>query len=135
MLVKLYGGLQEDPERRYSPEGMTFTRKLQVAGAPDMQDASTSHVERHNLTTRMSVSRFTRLTNAFSKKIENHGHALALYFVWYNFCRVHLTLRKTPAMAAGLAEYPYGLDWIVRLIEARTPLPGPRGTYKSAVSN
>ena len=81
-----------------------------------MADVSTSYVERHNLTMRMSLRRFTRLTNAFSKKLENHCHALALYFVWYNWCRVHKTLGVTPAQAAGLADRTYGMDWVVGLI-------------------
>ena len=79
---------------------------MSVSGNPDMGELSTSYVERHNLTMRMSMRRFTRLTNAFSKKLQNHIHHLALYFVWYNFIRAHKTLKATPAMAAGLAEYP-----------------------------
>ena len=91
-------------------------------GNPDHEAISTSSfVERHNLTTRMSVQRFTRLTNAFSKKIENHHHAVALYTVWYNYCRPHKTLKgATPAMAAGLADEPRPLAWIVDLIEQRS---------------
>ena len=100
-------------------------------GLPDPASISTSIVERHNLTTRMSLRRFTRLTNAFSKKIQNHYHAVALYAVWYNFCRAHKSLKgDTPAMAAGLADWQYGLDWIVGLIDAQAPVPGPRGPYK-----
>ena len=78
---------------------------------------TTSHVERHNLTMRMSLRRFTRLTNAFSKKVENHVHALALYFVFYNFVRLHMTLGTTPAVAAGLAEFPQDIRWIGELID------------------
>ena len=113
-LVKLYG--KGPQETRYSPAPCIGTRKRRVQGLPDMADVSTSYVERHNLTMRMSLRRFTRLTNAFSKKLENHCHALALYFVWYNWCRVHKTLGQTPAQTAGLADRTYGMDWIVGLI-------------------
>ena len=94
-----------------------------MSGIPDMDAASTSHVERHNLTMRMSMRRFTRLTNAFSKKVQNHCHALALYFVWYNFCRKHKTLGKTPAMAAGLADYQRDMRWIVEMIRRTRSAP------------
>ena len=93
-------------------------------GDPDLELASTAHVERHNLTMRMSMRRFTRLTNGFSKKVENHRHMLALYYVWYNFCRPHMT----PAMAAGLADYARDIRWIVELIEACAPVVR-RGLY------
>ena len=134
MLVKLYGKNPDDPEgRRYSPAQCVGTRKLAVVGDPDMDALSTSHVERHNLTMRMSMRRFTRLTNAFSKKIENHCHALALYFVWYNFIRVHKSLGGTPAMAAGLAEHPRNMRWLVGLIDRRAPAVrrGPYGTVRT----
>ena len=88
-----------------------------------------------NLTMRMSMRRFTRLTNAFSKKLENHAHMLALYFVHYNFCRVHKTLRMTPAMAAGLTDTLSDVEWLVGLIDARAPKPGPRGPYKKRISD
>jgi len=105
--------------------------KTVVQGNPDVALASTSHMERHNLTTRMSLRRFTRLTNAHSKRIEKHCHAIALGFTYYNFCRWHSTLRQTPAMAAGLAETQYGLDWLIGLIDAKfPPHKGPRGPYK-----
>lgn len=117
-LIKLYGSSPEVPQGRYSPAQCIGSKKVPIVGSPDDPAISTSHVERHNLTTRMSLRRFTRLTNAFSKKVENHGHALALYFVWYNFCRLHKTLGTTPAMAARLAETPCGMDWIVNLIES-----------------
>ena len=103
-----------------------FIRKVPIAGNPDLNLTETSYIERHNLTTRMSVRRFTRLTNAFSKTITNHRRALALYFVWYNFCRHHSSIRATPAMAAGLAEYPRGFDWICELINERAPALAPR---------
>jgi hypothetical protein len=79
---------------------------------------------------RMSMRRFTRLTNAFSKKVENHCHALSLYSVFYNFCRMHKSLRVTPAMAAGISDTVRDMEWIVSLIDARAPKPGPGGTYK-----
>src|SRR6266566_3832709 len=106
MLVKLYG--QETSgqghERKYSPSECIGARKERITGNPDPKYISTSHTERHNLTMRMSMRRFTRLTNAFSKKVENHCHALALYFVFYNFVRIHKTLRTNPAMAAGISD-------------------------------
>ena len=103
--------------------------RVTISGLPNPEEITTNHVERHNLTIRMSVKRFTRKTNAFSKKFENHGHALALYFVWYNFCRYHRTLGTTPAVASGLAEYKYDMRWIVELINERTPAP-VRGPYR-----
>ena len=99
-------------------------------GNPDMSQASTSHVERHNLTMRMAMRRFTRLTNAFSKRIEKHIAMLALYFVYYNFCRIHKSLQTSPAMAAGITDTLRDVEWIVDLIDTNTPKPGPRGPYK-----
>ena len=84
---------------------------------------------------RMSMRRFTRLTNAFSKKVENHCHALALYFVWYNFVRIHKSLRVIPAMAAGVTDTLHDMEWIVGLIDARALKPGRRGSYKKKNSN
>ena len=137
-LVKIYGANDEDPEAKpktppkradlAAPNDVIVERKFPVWGDPDLELASTAHVERHNLTMRMSMRRFTRLTNGFSKKVENHRHMLALYYVWYNFCRVHMTLGMTPAMAAGLADYQRDLRWIVELIEARAPVVR-RGLY------
>ena len=104
-LVKIYGkenGVGN--EKRYSPAECLGAKKNPVMGEPDLKHVSTSYVERQNLTMRMHMRRFTRLTNAFSKKIENHIHAVALYTVYYNFCRVHKTLRVTPAMEAGLTN-------------------------------
>ena len=131
-LVKVYGPASgPEAQRRYSPAECIGATKMPIVGLPDPASISTSIVERHNLTTRMSVRRFTRLTNAFSKKIENHCHAAALYAVWYNFCRPHKTLKgDTPAMAAGLTERKHSLGWIVGLIDERAPEPGPRGPYK-----
>jgi hypothetical protein len=87
-----------------------------VSGSPDPKHVSTSYVERQNLTMRMSMRRFTRLTNAFSKKVENHGHAVALYFAYYNFCRVHQSLRVTPAMEAGIADHVWSIEELVALL-------------------
>ena len=118
-LIKVYGNPSDEDRRRYSPGECIAVRKVVRSGLPNLQEASTSYVERHNLTMRMSMRRFTRLTNAFSKKIENHARAVALYSVWYNFCRTHSTLKTTPAVAAGLAQYPRNLRWIVGLIDER----------------
>ena len=100
-----------------SEEDEVESTKRVVSGNPDERYISTAHMERHNLTTRMSVRRYTRKTNAFSKDIENHRHALALYFVWYNYCRFHETLKTTPAMGVGLAHTQYGSDWLDDLVE------------------
>jgi hypothetical protein len=87
-----------------------------ISGTPDARHISTSHTERQNLTMRMSMRRFTRLTNAFSKKLENHEPALALYFMYYNFCRIHQSLRVTPAMEAGITDHIWSLEEIVRMV-------------------
>lgn len=132
MLVKLYGepkGPKTD-ERRYSPADCTGTKKTRIEGDPDMAHVSTSYVERAN---RMSMRRFTRLTNAFSKKLDAHIHALSLYFVFYNFTRIHKTLKVTPAMAAGLTDRLWSMEDVVSIIDARAPQPGKRGPYKKRV--
>jgi hypothetical protein len=116
MLVKLYGEVNPG-EARYSPPKCTGTRVEPVQGRPDPAHVSTSYVERQNLTMRMSMRRFTRLTNAFSKKIENHEAAVALHFMHYNFVRIHQTLRVTPAMAAGLANTVWSVEDLVRLLD------------------
>jgi IS1 family transposase len=118
-LVKVYGN---DPEgqKRYSPAQCLGTTRQAVIGNPDPQHVSTSYIERQNLTMRMSMRRFTRLTNAFSKKIENHVAALALHYMHYNFCRIHQTLRITPAMAAGITDHVWEIsDILGLLIEGR----------------
>jgi hypothetical protein len=116
MLVKLYGNDPEN-ETRYSPAECIGCRSVAVTGSPKIKDISTSFVERQNLTMRMQMRRFTRLTNAFSKKIENHFHAVALHYMYYNFCRVHQTLRVTPAMEAGIADRIWTIEEIVMLLE------------------
>lgn len=117
-LVKIYGkSTGGDNERRYSPAECTGAKTVVVTGRPDNEHISTSHVERQNLTMRMSMRRFTRLTNGFSKKVENHGYAIALHFVHYNFCRIHKTLRVTPAMEAGLTDDIMEVAELVELID------------------
>lgn len=129
-LVKIYGAAPEGPQRRYSPADCVGARKRRVEGNPDIDHVSTSYVERQNLTMRMSMRRFTRLTNGFSKKLENHIHALALYFVHYNFCRIHKSLKTSPAMAAGIADTLWSLDDVIAKIDDMAPAPKPRGPYK-----
>lgn len=120
-LVKIYGGAtgESGSERKYSPIEYTGSKKSRVAGSPDPAHISTSHVERQNLTMRMHMRRFTRLTNAFSKKIENHCYSVALYFVYYNFCRIHKTLRVTPAMEAGLTQDIMSIEEMVKLADIK----------------
>jgi IS1 family transposase len=115
-LVKLYGPSLEG-ETRYSPAVCNGTNKMPINGKPKRKDISTSHIERQNLTMRMNMRRFTRLTNAFSKKIENHAHAIALHFMYYNFVRIHKTLRVTPAMELGLTKKLWTLEDLADLIE------------------
>lgn len=120
MLVKIYGENTEG-QKRYSPAVCLGCKKNEVTGKPDPDHISTSFAERQNLSMRMSMRRFTRLTNAFSKKLENHAAAVALYFCWYNFGRVHQSLKMTPAMAAGIANHAWGVDEIVGLLAAVEP--------------
>jgi IS1 family transposase len=115
MLVKVYGADRVESEARYSPAGYIGCHSVRIAGRPDPEHISTSYVERQNLTMRMQMRRFTRLTNAFSKKIENHAAAIALHFMHYNFCRVHQTLRVTPAMEAGIANHVWTIGELVAL--------------------
>lgn len=130
-LVKLYGAVPESQQRRYSPAPYTGSIKNRINGNPDPKHISTSHVERQNLTMRMSMRRFTRLTNGFSKKLENHYHMLSLYFVHYNFCRIHKSLKVTPAMEAGLSATAHDMNWIVDMIEAAASAQAKtRGPYK-----
>jgi IS1 family transposase len=116
MLVKLYKGGNAD-ETRYSPADCIGAHKEPISGNPDMDHVSTSYVERQNLTMRMSIRRFTRLTNAFSKRVENHMHAVALHYMHYNFVRIHKSLRMTPAMAAGVTEHLWEIEDIVALLD------------------
>lgn len=131
-LVKIYGssgdGSGGKAERKYSPGRFINAKKTVISGTPDEKHISTSFVERQNLTMRMHMRRFTRLTNAFSKKIENHCHAIALHFVYYNFVKLHKTLRVTPAMAAKITKRFMSLEDIIRLVPEKKQ--GLRGTYK-----
>ena len=133
-LVKLYG---EAPEagKHHGPATCIGTRRRRVEGNPDVHDMSTSFVERQNLTMRMGMRRFTRLTNAFSKKLENHLHMLSLYFVHYNFVRIHSSLKVTPAMAGGVTNTLRDMEWIVGLIDARAPKPNRPEAYRKRISN
>jgi len=116
MLVKIYGESSEG-EKRYSPAQCMGARKTVISGQPDHKHINTSIAERNNLTMRMQMRRFTRLTNAFSKKLENLEHAVALHFMHYNFCRIHASLRVTPAMEAGISDHVWSLEEIVNLLE------------------
>jgi IS1 family transposase len=130
-LVKMYGASPEG-ETRYSPAVCTGCERIGVTGNPDPEHVSTSYVERSNLTIRMSVRRFTRLTNAFSKKLRNHAAAFGLFSAHYNFCRIHQTLRVTPAMAAGVTKTVWSIADLVALLPA--PVAAKRGPYKKRVA-
>jgi IS1 family transposase len=119
MLIKLYGTDGVQSEVRYSPAACVGTKKQKINGTPESRSISTSFVERNNLTMRMSMRRFTRLTNAFSKKIENLACAVALHFMYYNFCRIHQSLRITPAMAAGVTNKLWSIDDIIKLLDEK----------------
>ena len=127
-LIKLYG--DAPGAGRYSPGECIGIKKHRVEGNPDVKHVSTSYVERQNLTMRMSMRRFTRLTNGFSKKLDNHMHALALYLVHYNFCRIHKSLRVSPAMAAGVTDKLWSLEDVIARMDAAAPAPAKRGPYK-----
>jgi IS1 family transposase len=129
-LVKMYGGADgtSDQERKYSPNSFNGSKKTRISGDPISKFVSTSYVERQNLTMRMHMRRFTRLTNAFSKKLENHCYAIALHFVYYNFCKIHTSLSVTPAMQAGLTKRVISIEDIVNLVPAEAPKK--RGSYK-----
>jgi IS1 family transposase len=118
MLIKIFGTEEagRNPERRYSPAECNGTRIVEISGNPNAKDISTSYVERQNLTMRMHMRRFTRLTNAFSKKVENHIAAISLHFMHYNFVRIHQTLRVTPAMAAGVTDRVWDVEDMVNLL-------------------
>jgi IS1 family transposase len=131
MLVKTYESSQE--ETRYSPAVCTSCERKPIMGNPDPKHISTSYIERQNLSMRMSLRRFTRLTNGFSKKVENHAYAVALYVMHYNFCRIHQTLRCTPAMEAGISDHVWSIEEIAALLPE--PTYGPRGPYKKRNAN
>lgn len=126
MLIKVYRSTQD--ETRYSPAECIEARKERVQGMPDFDKISTSYVERQNLTMRMHMRRFTRLTNAFSKKLENHMHAISLHFMYYNFARIHGSLKVTPAMEAGVADHVWTMEEIANL--APITAPKKRGPYR-----
>jgi IS1 family transposase len=129
-LVKLYGDVPEAIKAKYSPAECTGIKKTKITGNPDKAHVSTSYVERSNLTIRMHMRRFTRLTNAHSKKFENHAYAVALHVMFYNFTRIHSTLRMSPAMAAGVSGRLWEMSDIVALIDAQAGEPKKRGRYK-----
>lgn len=133
MLVKIYEGPGMNDQRRYSPAGFVKAEKRTIKGNPDMKEVSTSYVERQNLTMRMGMRRFTRLTNGFSKKIDNLEHAVALHFMHYNFGRIHKTLRVTPAMEAGISDHVWSLEEIAALVMDEEPA-AKRGPYKKKIS-
>jgi IS1 family transposase len=120
MLIKIYGEANgSENERRYSPGECCGTQKREISGNPDARHISTSHIERQNLMMRISMRRFTRLTNGFSKKTENHSHALALHYMYYNFCRIHKSLRVTPAMEAGVSNHVWSVEEIAALLDSK----------------
>ena len=121
MLHKIYGAPTDADQRRYSPATCIGCDMKTVSGKPEPKHVSTSFVERQNLSMRMSIRRFTRLTNAFSKKVENHAAAVGLYFMWYNFGRVHQTLKTTPAVKAGIADHVWSVDEVIGLLQAVEP--------------
>jgi IS1 family transposase len=127
MLIKMYSG-DDKPDTKYSPAECIGTRTIKVNGSLNQQSITTSHVERHNLTVGMSMRRSARLTNALSKKLANHVAGLSLYFMYYNFCRVHQTLRVTPAMEAGITDHIWNVEEMVALLPAFERKP--RGPYK-----
>ena len=129
MLVKRYGEAPE-AEKRYSPAVCTGCTRALVTGKPDLAHVSTSYAERQNLTMRMGMRRFARLTNAFSKKVENHEASVALHFMHYNFVRIHTTLRVTPAMAAKVTDRLWEMEDIAAQVGEADPKPGKRGTYR-----
>lgn len=123
-LVKIYGCSPEGGKGRYSPAECTGIKKTRIEGEPDEKHISTSYIERSNLTMRMHNRRFTRLTNAFSKKFENHAHMVAIYAVWYNFLRIHKILRVAPAMQAGITEKLMTWDDLLEIYDEQAPKSG-----------
>ncbi len=136
MLIKSYGAGGTEEQRRYSPPECNGCRKETKSGNPEFKNISTSYVERQNLTIRMACRRMTRLTNGYSKKIENHEHAVALHYFHYNFCRKHHTLKTTPAVAAGIANAPLTVLDLVKMIEAEeAKLQGRLTSYLPSSKN
>ena len=129
-IVKIYGASPESAKGRYSPADCTGIKKTKIEGNPDFDHVSTSYVERQNLTMRMHMRRFTRLTNAFSKKVENHAYSVALHMMYYNYVKIHSKLRTSPAMAAGVSDRLWEMSDIVALVETREAPPKKRGPYK-----
>jgi IS1 family transposase len=119
MLVKIYGH-EAANDTKYSPAECIDCKLIAITGRPNPRHISTSHIERQNLTMRMGMRRFTRLTNAFSKKLENHRHAVAIHYMHYNFCRVHQTLRVTPAMEAGISDHVWTIEELVSILDSRS---------------
>lgn len=131
-LVKLYGAAPESAKGRYSPAECIGARKERIGGSPDPKHISTSYAERQNLTMRMQMRRFTRLTNGFSKKFENYMHMVAIYTVWYNFVKQHKSLKGlTPAIAAGVSPTLWSMTDLAEMVDAVAPKPGKRGPYKN----
>lgn len=131
-LQKIYGA-SEETETRYSPAKCIGCESKVVSGTPDPRHISTSYVERNNLTMRMHMRRFTRLTNGFSKKLDNHAYAVALHFMYCNFVRIHSTLRVTPAMEAGISDHVWSMEELVAILPVEQP--AKRGTYQKKISN
>lgn len=129
------GAAPESAKSRYSPAECIGARKTAVEGNPDPKHVSTSYAERQNLTMRMQMRRFTRLTNAFSKKFDNHMHMVALYTVWYNFVRQHKAHKLSPAMASGVADHLWSMEEVAEMIDITLPKPSRRGPYKKRASS
>jgi IS1 family transposase len=134
MLIKIFAEDRNTKFSRYSPPHIIGTEMEVIRGNPDPAHVSTSFAERQNLTMRMQMRRFTRLTNAFSKKFENHCHALALYFFWYNWTRQHKAHRLSPAMAAGLTDNLLSMSDLAEMVDAAQHKPGKRGPYKKQIA-
>ncbi len=136
MLVKMYGNATEPMNGKYSPAECTGCTKRSIAGKPDEKGVSTSYIERQNLNIRMANRRHTRLTNAFSKKAENHAYSMALYFMHYNFVRIHQTLRITPAMAARVTDKLWSVEDVANIVEEweNQKEPKKRGSYKKKLN-
>jgi len=134
VLHKVYGASPDSAKGKYSPAECIGTQKHRIEGDPDLRHVSTSYVERSNLTMRMHNRRFTRLTNAFSKKFESHVHMVAIWTVWYNWVRIHKSLRVTPAMQSGLTDRLWSFEEIVAGMDAIAPKAGRPKTYKKSAS-